>query len=607
MSEKLQTRKFNKSIESPSSSNQSKLLNKNEKPLMLHPPLFQAKLAISQPEDKYEQEADRIAEEVVRKPKSSFLQRKCTKCNKDEKKILNTKKFSRRKPATQSKDVHPIVEEVLRSPGYPLDKEVRAFMEPRFGYDFSQVRIHKDVKAVDSARAVNALAYTVDNHIIFDTDFWAPATSAGRELLAHELVHTIQQTPLLQFSSLQSLHNSNSMKIGPMEDIPAAKSQLVSSDALNVPVTFPIHSSSCTSPLIQRRTGSRDYTDVAYYDDDDKVRDWVKGHVTELKNLDISVKIHTINTLLSGWISNEDVKTLGIICKNIYTAADVAMTKKTLEAELHIMTDIGQRTQIRFIISEMSNSKELSTPKETPEKNPTDKPHFNVHLCDRYFSGKKGPYFPARHCFVSLTAFGEELQLGNIKQENTLTYDNKVSGVPDSEPNKPGTVCRGHYPINTDCVKQKYKKLCNSANYDISAFNCCSCAYLALTACGAKVSRSDFPPKNQGTGLPDSFGRGWKKKALELLTTNDNNIRDWVKGHVVELKNVDISFKIHMINVLLSGWISNEDINTVDVICKSIDVASDVSMTRETLKAKLSAMIDIGQRSRIRVIISQME
>ena len=73
------------------------------------------------------------------------------------------------------------------------------------------------------------------------------------------------------------------------------------------------------------------------------------------------------------------------------------------------------------------------------------------------------------------------------------------------------------------------------------------------------------------------------------------------------MKNVDISFKIHMINVLLSGWISNEDINTVDVICKSIDVASDVSMTRETLKAKLSAMIDIGQRSRIRVIISQME
>src|SRR5713226_466146 len=59
------------------------------------------------------------------------------------------------------KGVPSIVHDVLRSPGQPLDRETRAFMEPRFGQDFSAVRVHTDANAVESAHAVNALAYTV--------------------------------------------------------------------------------------------------------------------------------------------------------------------------------------------------------------------------------------------------------------------------------------------------------------------------------------------------------------------------------------------------------------------------------------------------------------
>jgi len=90
-------------------------------------------------------------------------------------------------------DVPPIVQEVLRSPGQPLDAETRAFMEPRFGHDFSGVRVHTDAKAVESARTVDALAYTVGHDVVFGAGQYAPGTSAGRRLLAHELVHTIQQ------------------------------------------------------------------------------------------------------------------------------------------------------------------------------------------------------------------------------------------------------------------------------------------------------------------------------------------------------------------------------------------------------------------------------
>ena len=87
----------------------------------------------------------------------------------------------------------PVVHEVLRSAGRPLDATTRAFMEPRFGYDFSQVRVHTDAKAAESARAVNALAYTVGRDVVFSTGQYAPGTMSGRRLLGHELTHVMQQ------------------------------------------------------------------------------------------------------------------------------------------------------------------------------------------------------------------------------------------------------------------------------------------------------------------------------------------------------------------------------------------------------------------------------
>jgi hypothetical protein len=90
--------------------------------------------------------------------------------------------------------VPPIVHDVVRSPGRPLDPATRGFMEPRFGHDFSHVRIHTDSKAAESARTLNARAYTVGNAVVFGSGRFAPSTSAGRLLIAHELSHTIQQS-----------------------------------------------------------------------------------------------------------------------------------------------------------------------------------------------------------------------------------------------------------------------------------------------------------------------------------------------------------------------------------------------------------------------------
>ena len=85
------------------------------------------------------------------------------------------------------------VDRALRSPSHPLDGETRVLMEPRFGYNFSQVRVHKREDAAASAEALSARAFSVGSHIVFGTNQYAPHSQGGRHLLAHELAHTIQQ------------------------------------------------------------------------------------------------------------------------------------------------------------------------------------------------------------------------------------------------------------------------------------------------------------------------------------------------------------------------------------------------------------------------------
>lgn len=87
-----------------------------------------------------------------------------------------------------------VVHDVLGTSGAPLDAGARAYLEPRFGHDFSQVRVHTDTPAATSAAAVGAKAYTVGQHIVFGAGAYTPGTEAGRRLLAHELTHVVQQS-----------------------------------------------------------------------------------------------------------------------------------------------------------------------------------------------------------------------------------------------------------------------------------------------------------------------------------------------------------------------------------------------------------------------------
>ena len=159
-------------------------------------PLFlQAKLAISQPGDPSEQEADRVADQIMRMPVPT-VQRQCAACAGggplcpacQEEEISVSRKARGITPGEAPSLVHS----VLRSPGQPLLASARAFFEPRFGQDLSHVRVHTDGEAQQSARDVNALAYTVGHHVAFGTGRYLPQTEAGSRLLAHELAHIVQ-------------------------------------------------------------------------------------------------------------------------------------------------------------------------------------------------------------------------------------------------------------------------------------------------------------------------------------------------------------------------------------------------------------------------------
>jgi hypothetical protein len=132
------------------------------------------------------------------------LQRKCAcggtagptgECEECRKKRLSLQHKIQRPGigTTEQSPLPPIVRDVLRSNGQPLDVQTRKFMESRFGHNFSSVRVHTDAKAAESARMVNAQAYTVGRDVVFAAGRYGPRTAEGRSLLAHELTHVVQQ------------------------------------------------------------------------------------------------------------------------------------------------------------------------------------------------------------------------------------------------------------------------------------------------------------------------------------------------------------------------------------------------------------------------------
>ena len=212
---------------------------------MIRSGTLQSKLKIGPPGDKYEQEADRVAETVLNMPEphalsTPYIQRACQTCEEqevkrqpikeeeeaklqrktkeeeeEEKKLQRKTKEEeeeegklRKKPNEEEEKLqtkttsghgieisHNLESQIqsLKGGGQPLSENTRAFYEPRFGQDFSNVRVHSDTEAAKLADSVNAQAFTVGKDVVFNAGKYEPEKQDGRKLLAHELTHVVQQ------------------------------------------------------------------------------------------------------------------------------------------------------------------------------------------------------------------------------------------------------------------------------------------------------------------------------------------------------------------------------------------------------------------------------
>ncbi len=156
---------------------------------------LQARLVVNRPGDVYEQEADRVAEQVLKMPEPG-PQRRESPDREVGRGYFRSGSLVQQQVVNEA-GMEPggvdISRDILGSTRQPLDGTVRGFMEPRFGHDFTQVQVHKDSTAVRLNQSLNAHAFTIGQEIFFGQGEYDPGSSRGMELLAHELTHTIQQ------------------------------------------------------------------------------------------------------------------------------------------------------------------------------------------------------------------------------------------------------------------------------------------------------------------------------------------------------------------------------------------------------------------------------
>ncbi len=169
-------------------------------------PTIQTKLEVGSPNDKYEQEADSVADRVINNAGNSSIsesspgiQRKCAACEEEEKvqrKHLNITPIiqkSGNEGGGVANDAISIQIAASKGGGTPMGESTKSFMENRFGNDFSGIRIHTDSNAIQLSQNLDAQAFTVGNDVFFNQGKYSPDSDSGKHLLAHELTHTVQQ------------------------------------------------------------------------------------------------------------------------------------------------------------------------------------------------------------------------------------------------------------------------------------------------------------------------------------------------------------------------------------------------------------------------------
>lgn len=193
---------------------------------------IQTKLSIGQPNDKYEREADSMADRIMRMPqKTPNVQRKCAACEEEEK--VRTKPLMLKAADSAPRPTAALSSQLNSSKGSgrPLPNSTNQFMSNAFGADFSSVRIHTGSKATAMNQGLNARAFTHGADIYFNRGQYRPGTAEGKRLLGHELTHVVQQKGGADIINRACLPAASCPTVGGVISVPGSASTFGTSQA----------------------------------------------------------------------------------------------------------------------------------------------------------------------------------------------------------------------------------------------------------------------------------------------------------------------------------------------------------------------------------------
>lgn len=448
---------------------------------------------------------------------NGILQRKCDKCRK-KKRALQRSAFG---PAPEI--APPVVHEVLSSPGQQLDLETRAFFEPRFGHDFSRVRVHADARAAESAWAVNALAYTVGQDVVFGFGQYAPKSSAGGRLLAHELMHVVQQG----FS-----HSEGALVIDPSASTEMDANDSISriGDVTSMPRIFRSISPSMSQALQRKKGQCKGSGDACAASDLCAIPDTGKEGRREQSDrweLEVNIDIERSSwesalrnkefghTYVRFWESNGRAYTYGF-----YPASELPNeNRRTVSGCVH-HPDTSHYACIDEIVSYSLSHEQ-----------------YNAGLARAQEICRDGHSYGATY---TCTTYAEEIAHSSGK---TLPSSR-------SEP--------------TDVFYQQIPAIDN----------------------------------------PNTLIENVRSARGNLST--DEGIRNWVSANdprtIGQLPTQEL---IRMINRLMDGWVSDDDVSAIERICRSVTSTAQVARIQRAIIPRVGELMDFGHRRRVRLSLNR--
>ena len=624
----------------------------------------QTKLTVNQPGDASEQEADALADQVMRMPEPQVQRCACGgdpgpdgECASCRAKRLSVQRKATR-PGKTAGDAPHSIHQTLSRVGQPLAGGTRRSMESRFGTDFGDVRVHTDSQAAQSAQDVNARAYTVGSNIVFGSGQYMPGTISGDRLIAHELVHTMQQGN----SGAMLQRTPETWYRGEAEGVPPARpgsvphdfgDGLYLSDDPNVAGRYAETCAGSTpesgrvvrasfersvlgrvldltenprwASFLSRRMGSQTVEQLIRLANENYGRmfqAFLQENRLNLNDFDAIIGQEFVRGGNQLCIRNPEIQVQVRSMLSPVTAGSA--TRSTTAPETPNITDYNVRSQFRVL-----NSQELPGGRFVYEVDVTlgdglDGLNAEIRtrggrplpqrLIVRLTTDADGALLAAESSTGEVNALIEGLArqlLRSAPAEAAGAGSGAAGAARGASRLVRGVVWAGvalfaavsvYRMATTDDRAREGTMIAGGFVAGMGTTYLVCNLLLGIETLGWSLLLCGIPAGAVG-GLA---GEAAARVAYEEATIDDDEIRSWVGRQSTEaLAAISTNERLRMIFSLMKGWVSDEDVSTIRRLLDTIRTRAEMSLIERFLRPQLIELSSIGQRTQIRVSLGR--